>query len=151
MFRTSERAFGWVVATYGRTLAVALRFRAVTLAVLLATIGLNVYLFMRVPKGFFPQQDNGRIQGALQGDQDMSFQAMDASLRQMMADSEPAWITVAGGKYAMIDFWGTPKKSDRIEAMRGAVARCRASRRRSIRRCQRSHEPMSASLPVPPG
>lgn len=43
---------------------------------------------------------------------------VSSSLRQMMADAEPAWITVAGGKYAMIDFWGTPKKSDRIEAMR---------------------------------
>jgi len=98
MFRTSERAFGWIVATYGRTLAVALRFRAVTLGVLLATIALNVYLFMRVPKGFFPQQDNGRIQGALQGDQDMSFQAMDASLRQMVdiIAADPAIDTVNG-------------------------------------------------------
>ena len=43
---------------------------------------------------------------------------VSSSLRQMMADTEPAWITVAGGKYAMIDFWGTPKTSDRIEAMR---------------------------------
>jgi iron complex transport system ATP-binding protein len=43
---------------------------------------------------------------------------VSSSLRQMMADSEPAWITVAGGKYAMIDFWGTPKKADRVEAMR---------------------------------
>ncbi|HLY16981.1 MAG TPA: efflux RND transporter permease subunit, partial [Bryobacteraceae bacterium] len=72
MYRTSERAFTWVVETYGRTLSVALRFRAVTLAVLLATVALNVYLFIRVPKGFFPQQDNGRIQGSIQGDQDMS-------------------------------------------------------------------------------
>jgi iron complex transport system ATP-binding protein len=43
---------------------------------------------------------------------------VSSSLRQMMADSEPAWITVASGKYAMIDFWGTPKKSDRVEALR---------------------------------
>src|SRR5688500_2553645 len=43
---------------------------------------------------------------------------VSSSVRQMMAESEPAWITVASGKYAMIDFWGTPKKSDRAEAMR---------------------------------
>jgi iron complex transport system ATP-binding protein len=43
---------------------------------------------------------------------------VSSSLRQMMADTEPAWITVAGGKYAMIDFWGTPKKADRIAALR---------------------------------
>ena len=84
IYRTSERAFDWVVDTYGRTLSVALRFRLVTLLVLLATIGLNVYLFIRVPKGFFPQQDNGRITGSLQGDQDISFQAMDTSLLKMV-------------------------------------------------------------------
>jgi multidrug efflux pump len=65
MYRTSERAFDGLVNLYGRTLSVALRFRAITLVVLLATIGLNVYLFIRVPKGFFPQQDNGRIQGSI--------------------------------------------------------------------------------------
>ena len=43
---------------------------------------------------------------------------VSSSLRQMMADSEPAWITVASGRYAMIDFWGTPKKGDRHEAVR---------------------------------
>lgn len=43
---------------------------------------------------------------------------VSSSVRQMMAESEPGWITVASGKYAMIDFWGTPKRSDRAEAMR---------------------------------
>jgi multidrug efflux pump len=98
IYRTSERAFNRVVGAYGRTLSVALRFRAVTLAVLLATVALNVYLFMRVPKGFFPQQDNGRIQGSVQADQDTSFQAMDKSLRQMVdiIDADPAIDTVNG-------------------------------------------------------
>ena len=98
IYRTSERAFNWVVGVYGRTLSVALRFRAVTLAVLLATIALNVYLFMRVPKGFFPQQDNGRLQGSMQADQDTSFQAMDKSLLQMVdiIDADPAIDTVNG-------------------------------------------------------
>ena len=50
---------------YGRTLAVVLRFPATTLAVLLATIALNVYLYIHVPKGFFPQQDNGRMMGSI--------------------------------------------------------------------------------------
>src|SRR6202140_4180110 len=54
MYGKSERAFDWLVNLYGSTLYVALRFRALTLLVLLATIGLNVYLFIRVPKGFFP-------------------------------------------------------------------------------------------------
>jgi multidrug efflux pump len=98
IFRVSERAFAGLVAAYGRTLAIALRCRPVVLAVLLATIGLNVYLFMAVPKGFFPQQDNGRLQGSIQGDQDMSFQAMDTSLRRMVdiIAADPAVDTVNG-------------------------------------------------------
>ena len=98
IFRASERAFAGLVAAYGRSLAFALRFRPMVLVVLLATIGLNVYLFMVVPKGFFPQQDNGRIQGSIQGDQDMSFQAMDTSLRRMVdiIAADPAVDTVNG-------------------------------------------------------
>jgi multidrug efflux pump len=98
LYQASERAFGWVVDRYARSVAVALRFRALTLVVLLATIGLNVYLFIHVPKGFFPQQDNGRIQGSMQGDQDISFQAMDTSLLQMinLIDADPAVDTVNG-------------------------------------------------------
>src|ERR1035438_4363484 len=98
MYRTSERAFDWVVSLYGRTLAVALRFRAITLAVLLATIGLNAYLFLRIPKGFFPQQDNGRIQGSITADQDTSFQAMDRIMLPMIniVAADPAVDTVGG-------------------------------------------------------
>jgi multidrug efflux pump len=98
MYRTSERGFDWVVSFYGKTLNVALRFRAVTLAVLLATIGLNVYLFMIVPKGFFPQQDNGRIQGSILADQDTSFQAMDKIMLPMIkiVAADPAVDTVNG-------------------------------------------------------
>jgi multidrug efflux pump len=98
MYRTSERAFEWVVDLYSRTLLVALRFRVVTMLVLLATIGLNVYLFIRVPKGFFPQQDNGRIQGAIQADQDTSFQAMDRTMLPMIniVAADPAVDTVNG-------------------------------------------------------
>jgi multidrug efflux pump len=98
MYRTSERAFEWVMNLYGRTLAVALRFRAITLVVLLATIGLTAYLFIRIPKGFFPQQDNGRIQGSITADQDTSFQAMDKIMLPMIniVAADPAVDTVNG-------------------------------------------------------
>ncbi len=98
MYRASERAFDWVVNQYGRTLEVALRFRVITLMVLLATVGLNVYLFIRVPKGFFPQQDNGRIMGAILADQDTSFQAMDKIMLPMIdiVAADPAVDTVNG-------------------------------------------------------
>ncbi len=49
-----------------------------------ATIGLNVYLFIHVPKGFFPQQDNGRLNGTIMADQDTSFQAMQGNLPRMV-------------------------------------------------------------------
>ncbi len=98
MYRTSERAFNAVVNFYGRTLATALRYSAITLAVLVATIALNIYLYIHVSKGFFPQQDNGRIMGAIQADQDTSFQAMDKVLRQMVGIvvADPAVDTVNG-------------------------------------------------------
>jgi multidrug efflux pump len=98
MYRTSERAFDAIVRFYGRTLSTVLRFPAITLAVLLATIALNIYLYIHVSKGFFPQQDNGRIMGSILADQDTSFQAMDKILRQMIdiMDHDPAVDTVNG-------------------------------------------------------
>lgn len=98
LYRTSERGFNGVVQAYGRTLSVVLRYPAITLAVLLATIALNVYLYIHVPKGFFPQQDNGRMMGSIQADQDTSFQAMDRILRQMISIivEDPAVDTVNG-------------------------------------------------------
>ena len=67
LYRKTEEAFTWIVDLYGRTLSVVLRHSALTLMILLATIALNVYLFIHVPKGFFPQQDNGRMIGADSG------------------------------------------------------------------------------------
>jgi len=97
-YQTSERAFNAVVRFYGRTLSTVLRFPAITLAILLATIALNVYLYIHVSKGFFPQQDNGRLMGSIQADQDTSFQAMDGMLRQMVniVKADPAVDTVNG-------------------------------------------------------
>jgi multidrug efflux pump len=98
LYETSERAFNWVVSMYGRTLSGVLRWPAITLMVLLATIALNVFLFIRVPKGFFPQQDGGRLSGSIQADQDTSFQAMQRIVEEftkiVMAD--PAIESVNG-------------------------------------------------------
>jgi multidrug efflux pump len=98
LYRKSEQAFNAVIRAYGRTLSGVLRFPAITLAVLLATIALNVYLYTYVSKGFFPQQDNGRIMGSIQADQDTSFQAMDKTLVQMskIIIADPAVDTVNG-------------------------------------------------------
>jgi multidrug efflux pump len=97
-YRTSERLFNAVVSLYGRTLKVVLRHPAVTIVLLLGTIALNVYLFVRVPKGFFPQQDNGRMVGSIMADQDTSFQTMDRMLLQMIkvVEADPAIQAVTG-------------------------------------------------------
>jgi multidrug efflux pump len=84
LYDWSERVFNAVIRAYGRTLDVVLRFAIVTLLVLIATIALTGYLFVRVPKGFFPQQDTGRLAGSVQADQDSSFQAMDGLLLRLM-------------------------------------------------------------------
>jgi multidrug efflux pump len=96
LYRASEKVFNWIVNGYGRALKVVLRHSFITLLVLFATIALNVYLFIQVPKGFFPQQDTGRMNGNAVGDQDTSFQAMDRTLRKMVdvVSSDPAVDTV---------------------------------------------------------
>jgi multidrug efflux pump len=98
LYRTSERGFAAIVSAYGKALNVVLRHSFVTLLVLLGTVALNVYLFIRVPKGFFPQQDTGRLNGSVQADQDTSFQQMDKLLRQFVdiVHSDPAVDTVNG-------------------------------------------------------
>ena len=82
LYRLSERAFTLLLSAYAATLGWVLRHQRVTLLVMLVTIGLNIYLFAIVPKGFFPQQDSGRIIGSIQASQDISFPAM----REKMAE-----------------------------------------------------------------
>ena len=95
-YRKSEGFFTWVVNLYGRALSIVLRHPALTLASLLATVALTVYLYIQVPKGFFPQQDTGRLSGQIQADQDTSFQTMDKTLLTMVniIDQDPAIDTV---------------------------------------------------------
>jgi multidrug efflux pump len=72
----SENVFAWVLERYRRSLEVVLRHPAITLCVLLLTIAANIFFFYIIPKGFFPQQDNGTVFGGIQGSQDASYQAM---------------------------------------------------------------------------
>ena len=92
LYQLSERGFQWMLRTYERSLTWVLEHSALTLAVLLMTIAFNIYLFIIVPKGFFPQQDNGTIFGGIQGSQDISFQAMQAATRRIVdvVKSDPA-------------------------------------------------------------
>ena len=79
-YRASERMFAAMLRGYEVTLAWALRHGPFVLLILAATICLNVYLYVIVPKGFFPQQDTGRLIGNIQADQSISFQAMRQKL-----------------------------------------------------------------------
>ena len=75
-YRWSERMFDGMIAFYGRTLRVVLRHQTITLLVAAATLVLTVYLYIVIPKGFFPVQDTGVIQGISQASQSISFTAM---------------------------------------------------------------------------
>ena len=76
LYRLSDRGFDKILSFYRITLAWVMRHQPLTLAVTLSTIGLSVYLYIVIPKGFFPQQDTGRLMGQIQADQATSFQAM---------------------------------------------------------------------------
>ncbi len=95
-YRASEKFFTWMVRTYERTLTVVLRHPAFTALVLFLTIGVNIYLLVIVPKGFFPLQDNGTVFGGLQGAQDISYQAMQQDIKTFvdMIKQDPAVANV---------------------------------------------------------
>ncbi len=98
LHRLAESGFDRIVAGYARTLDVALDHPRLVLLGLLAMIVLNVHLFTIIPKGFFPQQDTGRLFGAIVADQAISFQAMRGKLAEFMAivQSDPAVATLSG-------------------------------------------------------
>ena len=96
MYRASEKAFDGLRNFYGHGLRWVLRYQFLMLLVTIGTACLSVYLYIIVPKGFFPQQDTGRLGGSIQAEQDISFQA----IREKMNDyvtiimKDPAVSTV---------------------------------------------------------
>ncbi|MBK8794568.1 MAG: multidrug efflux RND transporter permease subunit [Holophaga sp.] len=77
LFRQTERIFQWVMAGYERSLGWVLRHKGLTLGVAFGTMAATIALYVVIPKGFFPQQDTGRINGSIQAAQDISFQGME--------------------------------------------------------------------------
>jgi multidrug efflux pump len=92
------RAFTALLGGYERSLRLALAHPFCVFLVFVATIALNVYLYVAVPKGFFPQQDTGRLIGGIQGDQSISFQLMQTKMSQFIGiiQKDPAVDTVVG-------------------------------------------------------
>jgi multidrug efflux pump len=96
--RFAENTFTHVLKTYERSLDWALGNKGLVMLSLLAVVVLNVYLFIIVPKGFFPTQDTGQLNGGLRADQSISFQAMQKKLKQYvdLIHNDPATDTVVG-------------------------------------------------------
>src|ERR1700730_14825852 len=84
IYRFSEKIFDKILALYRHVLRLVLRHQPLTLLLTIGTAALSVYLYIIVPKGFFPQQDTGRISGAVQAAQDISFPAMSAKMNQFV-------------------------------------------------------------------
>ncbi len=96
IYRFSENAFNGLLRTYDFSLRWVLRHQFLILLVTIGTVCLNGYLFYQTPKGFFPQQDTGRINGSIIGDQDLSFAAMSVKMRTFtdIVSQDPAVETV---------------------------------------------------------
>ena len=95
-YKAGEKFFVFILKIYEHSLAWVLRHSFLMLLVTIITLGVNVYLFIIVPKGFFPQQDTGRMNGNFIADQDTSFQAMQKKIVQLAAIvyKDPAVLTV---------------------------------------------------------
>jgi multidrug efflux pump len=106
LYRLSERWFNELHSAYDHGLRWVLKHQAFTLTVMILTICVNIFLFIIVPKGFFPQQDTGLIGGSIQASQDISFDAMRVKQRQFseIVTKDPAVqsdICFIGGGNAM--------------------------------------------------
>ena len=132
--RWFEKGFQLVLRGYEVSLDWALHMRWLVMLILIAVIGMNVYLFMKIPKGFFPQQDTGQINGGLRADQSISFQAMQGKLKELadIVRADPAVDTVvaftgggrAGGGFMFINLKPLAQRPDAIGGQ-AVIARLR--------------------------
>ena len=130
--RLLERGFAATQRAYEVSLDWALASRWLVLFILVAVIGMNVYLFKAAPKGFFPTQDTGQISAGIRADQSISFEAMQAKLRQIVdiIKRDPAVDTVvgftggsrAGGGFMFIALKPPDQRTERGQAV---IARLR--------------------------
>jgi len=136
LFRASEHAFQHTIAFYGRTLKWVLNHRNLTLAVAAGTLILTVLLYVAIPKGFFPVQDTGEIQGVSEADQSVSFQRM-AELQQKLAAvilKDPAVQSLSS--FIGVDGVNTTLNSGRIQIILKPLSERKISASEVIRRLQ---------------
>ena len=131
--RWLEAGFSKIQNTYSWCLDWALQSKPVVMLSLAAVIGLTAYLYVVVPKGFFPQQDNGQLMAGVRADQSVSFQAMSTKLKRVVdiIDADPAVDTVvgftggarAGGAFMFVNL--KPLDARNGEASADVIARLR--------------------------
>ena len=132
--RWFDSGFKRVLRGYEISLDWALHMRWLVLLTLVAVVGMNVYLFIKIPKGFFPQQDSGQITGGLRADQSISFQALQAKLKELatIVRADPAVDTVvafsgggrAGGGFMFINLKPLAQRPDGVGGQ-AVIARLR--------------------------
>ena len=132
--RWFDSSFKRVLRTYEVSLDWALHMRWLVVLTLVAVVGINVYLFIKIPKGFFPQQDTGQINGGLRADQSISFQAMQSKLKELadIVRADPAVETVvaftgggrAGGGFMFINLKPLAQRPDAVGGQ-AVIARLR--------------------------
>jgi len=101
LYNLTEKWYQWVISTYASALDVVLNHPLPVLLTLLLTVGINVYLYDKIPKGFFPQQDTGRLQGSVMGQQHISYQALVDKAKwfeeQVRNDPDVEAVTMVAG------------------------------------------------------
>jgi hydrophobe/amphiphile efflux-1 (HAE1) family protein len=142
LYRTSERGFDGLLNLYEAGLKIVLRHQFTTLMVMLGTVALTGYLYVIIPKGFFPQQDTGLIIGQSEAAQDISFQAMtqreqallDAIVRDPAVESVAAATGAGGGLYTIND--GRVFIQLKPKAQRGPIDQVMARLRTNLAKIQ---------------
>jgi multidrug efflux pump len=133
LYRANENGFNWILGRYEKSLGWVLRHQGLTMLVTLATMAATIYLYAKIPKGFFPQQDAGRLNGSILADQDTSFQAMQKMLPRFVetvmqdpaVESANGFLgggTVNSGRM----FVGLKPREERKDTADQVVARLRA-------------------------
>src|SRR5579872_5136528 len=101
LYNQTEKFYRWIISTYASALDVVLSHPAPVLMILVLTMGVTVFLYIKVPKGFFPQQDTGRLSGAIVGEQHISYQALADKTKwfeeQVRTDPDVETVTVTLG------------------------------------------------------
>ena len=135
-YRVSENGFNWIIDQYGKTLQVVLRFQTITLLVAVGTLAFTVILFLYIPKGFFPIQDTGVIQGISEAAQTISFRQM-SDLQYSLAKvilQDPAVDSLSS--FIGIDGTNTTMNSGRIQINLKALDQRKINATEVIRRIQ---------------